>query len=240
MDTRETPNEPVKKSKSFKSYALSIGLGLIAAYAIISILVIEISGRKGLKTPEEWKALMKDHPYQHKDTDLRSPCPMVNTLANHGFIARDGRSVKSDDLFNALMFLGAPPLFSVGLLKFVFSNYKEADPNGSFLSQFSGLESLDLDRLTLSGLLEHDVSLTRNDLRQAPYNTINPVPEYVHRMIQLAELSNKGTKLEGIFTRKNENDARRLRWLESYKYNRYIHLNLFGQVKKKKRDLLWV
>lgn len=34
--------------------------------------------------------------------DIRGPCPAINTLANHGFIARDGINVPVQDLANAL------------------------------------------------------------------------------------------------------------------------------------------
>ena len=34
--------------------------------------------------------------------DIRGPCPAINTLANHGFINRDGRDVKVSDLAQAL------------------------------------------------------------------------------------------------------------------------------------------
>lgn len=37
-----------------------------------------------------------------RPTDLRSPCPMVNCLANHGYIPRDGRSVRADELYAAV------------------------------------------------------------------------------------------------------------------------------------------
>jgi hypothetical protein len=219
-----------KKNRSILSYAISIGLGVIAFGAIISILIIEVKGRNILKTPEEWSELIKEHPYERKETDVRSPCPMLNTLANHGFIARDGRNIKSADLFNALMLMGAPPMVSVGILGFVYSQLKEPNPESSFVSQFGIMPTLDLDRLTIFGVLEHDVSLTRNDTTQEPHDTQHVVPEYVHRMLRLAEYTNNNTEFEGIFTRKNENDARRLRWLESAKYNRYMHLNLFSQV----------
>lgn len=33
---------------------------------------------------------------------VRSPCPALNTLANHGFINRDGKNVDIEDLANAL------------------------------------------------------------------------------------------------------------------------------------------
>ena len=39
--------------------------------------------------------------------DLRSPCPVVNALANHGYIPRDGRNVRSDEMYAAMAELGA-------------------------------------------------------------------------------------------------------------------------------------
>lgn len=227
IDTSKTNK---KSGKSLVAYAISIGLGLLAAIAFIYVLIVEVKGRNMKVSPEQWKELMKEHPYERKETDVRSPCPMLNTLANHGFIARNGRNIKSNDLFDALMLMGAPPMVTVGILGFVYSQLKEANPENLFISQFGFLPSLDLDRLTVFDILEHDVSLTRNDTRQAPYDTQYVVPEYVHRMVKLAEFSNKNTKDEGLFTRKNEHDARRLRWLESTKYNRYMHLSLFSQV----------
>ena len=35
-------------------------------------------------------------------TDLRGPCPLVNTLANHGYIPRDGRNIRAKGLYTAL------------------------------------------------------------------------------------------------------------------------------------------
>lgn len=217
-------------TKSMIKYGVSLFLGLIAAYFVISIIRIEVRGRSLIRTNEEWRELLKEHPYEHKETDVRSPCPMLNTLANHGFINRSGRDIKSDDLFDALMLMGAPPTVTVGILKFVYTKLKEADPDSPFLSQFGEMKTLDLDRLTIAGVLEHDVSLTRNDLSMPPHTTSFPIADYVVRMHNLAAFSNKGSEYDGIFTRKNENDARRLRWLESYKYNKHMHLNLFSQV----------
>lgn len=39
--------------------------------------------------------------------DLRSPCPIVNALANHGYIPRDGRNVRSGEMYAAMAELGA-------------------------------------------------------------------------------------------------------------------------------------
>lgn len=220
-----------KKCNQKKTIKLivSVALGLLAAYAISSIIRIEVKGRRLLQTPETWRELVKDHPYERQSTDLRSPCPMLNTLANHGFIARDGRDIKSEDLYNALMLMGVPPTATVGILSFVYSQLNEADPHASFFQQFGKMAGLDLDRLTIAGILEHDVSLTRNDLSLPPHGTSHPLPQYVNRMVKYAEVVNS-VHDQGNFTRKNEFDIRKLRWLESYRDNRLLHFPLFAQV----------
>lgn len=36
-------------------------------------------------------------------TTARSPCPMLNTLANHGYLPRGGRSISQEDWTHALV-----------------------------------------------------------------------------------------------------------------------------------------
>ncbi|OBZ83367.1 Chloroperoxidase [Choanephora cucurbitarum] len=197
-----------KKLKISPQRLLSATLGAVLAYIVFHILLVERKGRQGLTTPEQWKQLIKSHPYERKPTDVRSPCPMLNTLANHGFIARDGRDIKLDNFFDAMMLMGAPPTITFAFLKYVFVAYKEASPTSSFLSQFQSLESLDLHRLFVPRIIEHDVSLSRLD--QGISNQTSPVPKFVERMIKIAHYKNQG-KLKHTFTRRNENDARRIR-----------------------------
>ncbi|KAF7515770.1 heme-thiolate peroxidase [Neopestalotiopsis clavispora] len=45
-----------------------------------------------------------DHPWQAPGPgDLRAPCPALNTLANHGFLPRDGRNVDLDTVGAAVL-----------------------------------------------------------------------------------------------------------------------------------------
>ncbi|KAJ7587570.1 Chloroperoxidase, partial [Mycena floridula] len=92
------------------------------------------------------------HPWiAPKSTDLRSPCPALNTLANHGFLPRDGRNLTQDlvikasgDGFNVapeLLFLAA----RLGL------------------STSTDLNTFTLDDIKLYNSLEHDASLSRGD-----------------------------------------------------------------------------
>ncbi len=44
-----------------------------------------------------------DHPWQAPSaTDVRSPCPLLNALANHGWLPRSGRNITSEDVMMAV------------------------------------------------------------------------------------------------------------------------------------------
>ncbi|KAJ7893575.1 Cloroperoxidase [Mycena leptocephala] len=86
-----------------------------------------------------------------KATDLRSPCPGLNTLANHGYLPRDGRNISIP-----MMLTAAKDAFNIG-------------PSAILHSAKFGLLSgddpitLNLDALKLHNLIEHDASLSRGD-----------------------------------------------------------------------------
>ncbi|KAF8182733.1 Cloroperoxidase [Mycena galopus ATCC 62051] len=85
-------------------------------------------------------------------TDVRSPCPGLNTLANHGYLPRNGRNISIP-----MMLQAAIDGFNVG-------------PDAIIQAAKFGLLSgdapttLDLDALRLHNLIEHDASISRNDL----------------------------------------------------------------------------
>ncbi|KAG0769710.1 hypothetical protein G6F57_002712 [Rhizopus arrhizus] len=214
-----------------KSRIGSLLLGLFTTFIVLGTIILEADSRsKGIKSPEQWYGIMKSHPYERKLSDLRSPCPMVNTLANHGFLPRDGRDVKPSDIYNVLSLLRIPPVFSVGIIAFAYSKYNEAVPDKHSLSQFGFTDKINLNQLSVYDVLEHDVSLTRHDTALPPHNTTYPVPELVERMIRLVELNNTKTENKEYFTFENEHDARKLRWLESTKHNPLFHYPLFLQI----------
>ncbi|KAL0567409.1 hypothetical protein V5O48_014586 [Marasmius crinis-equi] len=83
--------------------------------------------------------------------DLRSPCPGLNTLANHGFLPRDGRNITVSMIVEAgfkAYHIQAEFLIRAGKVGMLTSH--EA-------------ETLSLDDLKLHGTLEHDASLSRED-----------------------------------------------------------------------------
>ncbi|KAL0576152.1 hypothetical protein V5O48_005820 [Marasmius crinis-equi] len=83
--------------------------------------------------------------------DLRGPCPGLNTLANHGFLPRDGRNITVPDILDA-----------------GFNGY-HMEPNLLLVAAKVGfLTSRDPNTLSLAdiaqhGNIEHDASLSRED-----------------------------------------------------------------------------
>ncbi|KAJ7620482.1 Cloroperoxidase [Mycena polygramma] len=89
-----------------------------------------------------------------KATDARSPCPGLNTLANHGYLPRNGRNFTIATLMDGALAgfnLNWEPILvaaKFGLLS--------RDDGNSF-------DTMSLDALSLHNLIEHDASISRND-----------------------------------------------------------------------------
>ncbi|KAM7220425.1 Chloroperoxidase [Rhypophila decipiens] len=85
--------------------------------------------------------------------DVRGPCPMLNTLANHGFLPHDGKDITkeiaSDALFDALHINK-----TLGAFLFDFGVTTNPKPNAT---------SFSLNDLGNHNVLEHDASLSRSD-----------------------------------------------------------------------------
>ncbi|KAJ8127332.1 heme-thiolate peroxidase [Lasiodiplodia mahajangana] len=118
--------------------------------------------------------------------DFRGPCPMMNTLANHGFIPRDGRNLTR---VNVVKGLGDGLNFSPDLASIMFDQaiIANPEPNATFFTLYEApfashsflcssanfRGSLDAekiiadgslrDQLNVHNLLEHDASLSRSD-----------------------------------------------------------------------------
>ncbi|CZR67661.1 related to chloroperoxidase [Phialocephala subalpina] len=87
-------------------------------------------------------------------TDRRSPCPMVNTLANHGYLSRDGLNISMSDLvtaFNLSVNLESAATQLVGAKALLTSTTGNAS-------------TFNLDDLDEHGVIEHDGSLSRADI----------------------------------------------------------------------------
>ena len=78
---------------------------------------------------------------------------MMNTLANHGFLPRDGKNLTEDRVVHGL---NAGLNFDPALGKIMFQQALPAnpEPNATFFT---------LDQLNVHNVLEHDASLSRSD-----------------------------------------------------------------------------
>lgn len=131
---------------------------------------------------------------------VRSPCPMLNSLANHGYIPRDGRSIRLDELKVALISAGRiSPALAALLANPTFLERREPSaPRPSLLSRIfavlrnpwalmqqaalrdkgqvdsAGKPVINLDQIGRHGVVEHDVSLTRLDFAQGDDMKVQP------------------------------------------------------------------
>ncbi|KAK7730358.1 hypothetical protein SLS53_009058 [Cytospora paraplurivora] len=85
--------------------------------------------------------------------DFRGPCPMMNTLANHGFLPHDGRNLTETNIVNGLR---KGLNFDPALAKIMFQQALVAnpEPNATYFT---------LDMLNVHNVLEHDASMSRAD-----------------------------------------------------------------------------
>ncbi|PSK45369.1 hypothetical protein B9Z65_2509 [Elsinoe australis] len=85
--------------------------------------------------------------------EVRGPCPMMNTLANHGFLPRDGRNITRANAYHAL---STALNFENALTDVMFDQAigVNPEPNATFFT---------LEQLQPHNLLEHDASLSRSD-----------------------------------------------------------------------------
>jgi len=132
-------------------------------------------------------------------TDRRSPCPLINCLANHGYISRDGKNIHAKELKAAMNEIGLSAALGACFAQPIFNEHQ--DPKKAPLRKEPGIlariwsiirnpwlilaafgmrrpgqndaagkKVLDLDQLALPGVVEHDVSLTRRDYLQEQGN----------------------------------------------------------------------
>ncbi|KAK4495842.1 hypothetical protein PRZ48_013110 [Zasmidium cellare] len=96
--------------------------------------------------------------------DVRSPCPGINSLANHGFLPRSGKGLTLTDVVTGLkegMNVGADFATGVGLLALM-------SPSNPLATSF---DMDDLDRHNFP--IEHDGSLSRADYYEGNDHSFN-------------------------------------------------------------------
>jgi propanediol dehydratase large subunit len=91
----------------------------------------------------------------------RAPCPGLNTLANHGYLNRNGLNISDSELIDAFL-----NVYGIG-----------QDASNTFLGAIKDLKNayglLDLNVLRQHNLLEHDVSLVHSDAFFSPSWIVN-------------------------------------------------------------------
>ncbi|KAI0530212.1 Cloroperoxidase [Xylaria digitata] len=113
---------------------------LICFAALSSLPVLAAPRDRG-----EWRA--------PGEGDVRAPCPMLNTLANHGYLPRNGKGISKAIAVEALSTAINWDVSVVSPL-YDFAQPTNPDPNAT---------TIDLNHLTTHNILEHDGSLSRQD-----------------------------------------------------------------------------
>lgn len=105
------------------------------------------------------------HPQMPERGEVRSPCPGLNTLANHGIIPRDGKNLNVPILVKAL---GETYNLSAEISTVIANGGLKTSSNPA-----SG--NFTLEDLTKHGLIEHDASLSRKDASEGDNYSFSPV-----------------------------------------------------------------
>ncbi|KAF9069840.1 Peroxidase, family 2-domain-containing protein [Rhodocollybia butyracea] len=121
---------------------------------LISLITFVVSagvrGDKDTFDAIDWSAHQWQAPLP---TDSRGPCPGLNTLANHGFLPRNGSNITIPVVLNAIK--DGFNFYPTNLLRTAAKIGLLATENA---------DNFSLEELALHGTLEHDVSLSRSDL----------------------------------------------------------------------------
>ncbi|KAF9060234.1 Peroxidase, family 2-domain-containing protein [Rhodocollybia butyracea] len=122
---------------------------------LISLIALTVSiGVSGASSSSSGSIDWSQHQWEAPlPTDSRGPCPGLNTLANHGFLPRNGSNITIPIVLGAIQdgFNFQPTTLMRTVAKLGLLTTDNAD-------------NFDLKGLALHGTLEHDASLSRNDL----------------------------------------------------------------------------
>ncbi|KAF4636354.1 heme-thiolate peroxidase [Cudoniella acicularis] len=95
--------------------------------------------------------------------DVRSPCPMINALANHHILPHSGKGISKSMAVTAL----TSTINLDSTIANVFASVAlTTNPDHS-------AHTFDLDHVSTHGIIEHDVSLSRNDIAFGDNHTFN-------------------------------------------------------------------
>ncbi|KAJ8502410.1 heme-thiolate peroxidase [Pleurotus djamor] len=92
-----------------------------------------------------------------QEGDIRSPCPALNTMANHGYINRDGKNLTANGLVRGLM-----ACYNLTLPLAIVLSY------GGFvlIHKYNLFQTITLHDVAKHGYVEHDASLVHRDVKE--------------------------------------------------------------------------
>jgi len=161
--------------------------------AVICIAFVAVTTAKVLPEDEHRERFAKKFAkYERQPVEKRGPCPMLNTLANHGVINPD--HVSGQDLFEALDILGIPNLIKKPILK-SFTKGAQGD-HKIFKSMKRGDKMwATMKEIGTHGFIEHDASLLRNDEDEKRSKPLKESPSLHRRNLTIARRTNEGATL---------------------------------------------
>ncbi|PYH92780.1 putative peroxidase [Aspergillus ellipticus CBS 707.79] len=169
----------------------------------------------------------KGEHYPAAADDLRSPCPVLNSLANSGYIARDGRNITAAELKSAIQYVGLGIDVASALVSRVFQVHSDDDkgPPGSSKAGLrdpgqvnkDGVPVLNLDQVGRPHALEHDVSITRQDRELG--DCIHLDPDLYEHFVQAAK--------EDRYRSKDLGSYRKTRYEEQKQANPHLQFGKF-------------
>ncbi|KAI6015113.1 Chloroperoxidase [Pisolithus orientalis] len=111
-----------------------------------------------------------------KEGDSRCCCPGLNTMANHGIIARSGRGIKFTDVNEKINLT-----YNFGPSFCSYTTHYAA----FMLKRSHSKDTFDLEEIDLHNGIEHDASLTRLDTEFQPKQAEKHVP-YIEELLSFA------------------------------------------------------
>ncbi|EGR44087.1 uncharacterized protein TRIREDRAFT_112640 [Trichoderma reesei QM6a] len=103
--------------------------------------------------------------------DLRSPCPMLNTLANHNYLPHNGRNITAQQLTDAVT--EAINLDGKAVSKIANDFMKAVNKS-----------AIDLPELNRPGIIQHIASLTRDDVTDPDSLECAASPERIKHLLE--------------------------------------------------------
>jgi hypothetical protein len=111
---------------------------------------------------------LADHPFQAPGpNDVRSSCPFLSTCANHGIIPRDGRNIHFESLYRCAHFGGfGKTMFRISRASFAkIAEQYRVNEIKALKYPVRPRDRIGLDEASFHGPIEHDLSISRIDVK---------------------------------------------------------------------------